>query len=171
MGVEPRDFYNNLSGYASYLAGQPFDAPAFANELELVIVGPLRHAQELFDRNPYFTRLYTSLSAEEMTVDPVFAFNSELGDVDNVHRATGLMLCADANSGGSDAPVTITLLFEDPLSEPIKPLPFTTLPPLLMTRLLLLPSRPKMRLRVLVQVDPVPVTSTLLFEELVVRPI
>jgi hypothetical protein len=109
MGVEPRDFYNNLSGYASYLAGQPFDAPAFANELELVIVGPLRHAQELFDRNPYFTRLYTSLSAEEMTVDPVFAFNSELGNVDNVRRATGLMLCADANSGGSNAPVTITL--------------------------------------------------------------
>lgn len=109
MGVEPRDFYNNLSGYASYLEGQPFDAPAFANELELVIVGPLRHAQELFDRNPYFTRLYTSLSAEEMTVDPVFAFNSELGDVDNVHRATGLMLCTDANAGGSNAPVTITL--------------------------------------------------------------
>ena len=110
MGLEPRDFYNNLSGYASYLAGQPFDAPAFANELELVIVGPLRHAQELFDRNPYFTRLYTSLSAEEMTVDPVFTFNSELGDVSNVHRATGLIACDDINGGGgANVPVTITL--------------------------------------------------------------
>ena len=108
-GVQPRDFYNNLSSYASYLVGQPFDAPAFANELELVIVGPLRHAQELFDRNPYFTRLYTSLSAEEMTVDPVFTFNNELGDVSNVHRATGLLLCDDMNAGGSNVPVTITL--------------------------------------------------------------
>ena len=108
-GLQPRDFYNNLSSYASYLVGQPFDAPAFANELELVIVGPLRHAQELFDRNPYFTRLYTSLSAEEMTVDPVFTFNSELGDVSNVHRATGLILCDDLNSGGTNVPVTITL--------------------------------------------------------------
>lgn len=108
-GLQPRDFYNNLSSYASYLEGQPFDAPAFANELELVIVGPLRHAQELFDRNPYFTRLYTSLSAEEMTVDPVFTFNSELGDVSNIHRATGLLLCDDLNSGGTNIPVTITL--------------------------------------------------------------
>ena len=107
-GVDQRTFLNNLEGYRSELAGFDFDEAACANELEAAIVAPLRHAQELFDSLPYFTRLHTSLSAEEMTVDPVFAFNSEMGDVDNVHRATAVMICA--NDGDYNAgPIVVTL--------------------------------------------------------------
>ena len=107
-GVDQRTFLNNMESYRSELAGFDFDEAARANELEASIVAPLRHAQELFDRVPYFTRLHTSLSAEEMTVDPVFAFNSEMGDVDNVHRATAVMICA--NDGDYNAgPIVVTL--------------------------------------------------------------
>ena len=107
-GVDQRTFLNNMEGYRSELAGFDFDEAACANELEASIVAPLRHAQELFDSLPYFTRLHTSLSAEEMTVDPVFAFNSEMGDVDNVHRATAVMICA--NDGDYNAgPIVVTL--------------------------------------------------------------
>ena len=107
-GVDQRTFLNNLEGYRRELAGFDFDEAACANELEAAIVAPLRHAQELFDGLPYFTRLHTSLSAEEMTVDPVFAFNREMGDVDNVHRATAVMVCA--NDGNYNAvPIVVTL--------------------------------------------------------------
>jgi MYXO-CTERM domain-containing protein len=107
-GVDQRTFLNNLEGYRSELAGFDFDEAACANELEAAIVAPLRHAQELFDSLPYFTRLHTSLSAEEMTVDPVFAFNREMGDVDNVHRATAVMVC-DSPSDYGALPIVVTL--------------------------------------------------------------
>lgn len=108
QGLDQRSFLNNLASYRAELAGQSFDAAACANELEASIVAPLRHAQELFDRVPYFTRLHTSLSAEEMTVDPVFAFNSEMGDVDNVHRASAVMVC-DNNGDYNAVPIVVTL--------------------------------------------------------------
>ena len=107
-GVDQRTFLNNLEGYRSELAGFDFDEAACANELEAAIVAPLRHAQELFDSLPYFTRLHTSLSAEEMTVDPVFAFNREMGDVDNVHRATAVMVCDNQGDYGA-VPIVVTL--------------------------------------------------------------
>ena len=47
----------------------------------------------MIDRAPYTTRLYSTLSAAEMTVDPVFVFNPELPDVDNVHRAERIIEC------------------------------------------------------------------------------
>jgi hypothetical protein len=39
----------------------------------------------LLARYPYLTRVYTRISPEEMTVDPVFKFNAALPDVSNVH--------------------------------------------------------------------------------------
>lgn len=107
-GLDQRTFLNNLESYRAELAGFDFDEEACANELEAAIVAPLRHAQELFDGLPYFTRLHTSLSAEEMTVDPVFAFNSEMGDVDNVHRATAVMVCDNRGDYGA-TPIVVTL--------------------------------------------------------------
>ena len=54
---------------------------------------------------------------------------------------------------------------------PITPKVFTTLPPLLITRLLLLPERPTESSALLVQAEFVPVTNTLLLEEEVKLPI
>ena len=63
------------------------------------------------------------------------------------------------------------MLLEEPESYPIYPSEFTTLPPLLIARLLLLPSAPTRILPELLQTEFVPVTSTLLLEEVVVEPI
>lgn len=86
-------FYNNIRAYGEYLAGQPFDPEAFADELEAVVVEPLRRAQDLFAQHPYLTRLYTTLSAQEMTVDPVFSFNPDLPEVANVRTAKARWEC------------------------------------------------------------------------------
>ncbi|MBK9941800.1 MAG: DUF2330 domain-containing protein [Kouleothrix sp.] len=39
----------------------------------------------LLRQYPYITRVYTRISPEEMTVDPVFRFNPALPDVSNIH--------------------------------------------------------------------------------------
>ncbi|MEO1481227.1 MAG: DUF2330 domain-containing protein [Myxococcota bacterium] len=92
-GVDERDFYNCLRCYSEALGSIVFDPVAFAAELEERVVAPLRDAQATFDRLPYLTRLTSSVSPEEMTVDPTFVFNRELGDLDNVRRATLIYEC------------------------------------------------------------------------------
>lgn len=42
------------------------------------IIQPLRNSRELIDENRYLTRLYTTLSADEMTLDPAFVFNPDM---------------------------------------------------------------------------------------------
>ncbi|MDP6945083.1 MAG: DUF2330 domain-containing protein, partial [Myxococcota bacterium] len=69
-----------------------FDPVAFAADLEEKVVGPLISGQELLDRMTsvdtdeddvpdasYLTRLFSTVSPEEMTRDPIFAFNRDLG--------------------------------------------------------------------------------------------
>jgi hypothetical protein len=52
-------------------------------------VAPARDALlALLRRFPYVTRLYTRMSAEEMTEDPTFKVASDQGDVSNVHDLT-----------------------------------------------------------------------------------
>ena len=69
------------------------------------------------------------------------------------------------------SPVTVTELFEELSCSPICPPMLVTLAPLLITMLLPLPLFPKMKaLTPLLQSEPVPVTSTELFEELVSLP-
>jgi hypothetical protein len=100
--VSPQQFYNDIAFYRSEIDGDPgrppFDAVAFANELEGTIVAPLRRAHEILATYPYLTRLFTTMSAEEMTVDPEFDFNASAADVSNIHTATARPLCdADNN--------------------------------------------------------------------------
>ena len=47
----------------------------------------------VFDGDPYMTRLYTTLSPEEMTLDPVFSFNPDLDDQSVERRATLSQSC------------------------------------------------------------------------------
>lgn len=53
---------------------------ALAGELETTVIDPLEETLAVFDGDQYMTRLYTTLSPEEMTVDPCFSFNTDLGD-------------------------------------------------------------------------------------------
>jgi len=69
------------------------DTERFPAALTENVIEPLDEAQALFDRRPYTTRLYTTMSAAEMTVDPVFMFNPDLEAVDNVHSAERVIEC------------------------------------------------------------------------------
>jgi len=90
-GVQESQFYNLMWSYRADIDSDPgrpaFDAPGFAQELETQVVQPLKGAVSLLNAHPYLTRLYTTMSAQEMTVDPDFDFNSDAPDVSNVFTA------------------------------------------------------------------------------------
>ena len=90
-----RSFYNNMRAYDRYLANFAFDANAFADDLQRIVIEPLTQVQEVFAAKPYLTRLYTTLSADEMTLDPMFSYNPDLPEVSNVHSADAYWDCAD----------------------------------------------------------------------------
>jgi hypothetical protein len=76
--------------------------------LESDVIEPVRRFQRMIDRTGYATRLYTTLSAAEMIVDPVFRFNPDLPDVSNVHQATRVVECRE-DLYPQEAPWHITL--------------------------------------------------------------
>ena len=67
---------------------------AWLSELESDVIQPMRLVQELIDAHPQVTRLYTTMSANEMTADPLFTFNADLKDVSNIHTAERIIECA-----------------------------------------------------------------------------
>jgi hypothetical protein len=73
-----------------------FDPEGLTLALTRQIVEPRREAQALLARHPRTTRLATTMSAEEMTVDPTFVLDEGLPDVSNVHRAALVTECAPA---------------------------------------------------------------------------
>ena len=96
QALAERSFYNNIRAYEEWTEeGLIFDAVAFTVALEEVVVEPLRQSQELFGEFPYLTRLFTTMSAAEMTEDPLFTFNPDLPGVSNVHNAHGRFECDD----------------------------------------------------------------------------
>ncbi len=110
QGIEERDFYNNLESYTSALQGQEFDPAAFVADLEERVITPLREMQEMWDSRPYLSRLYTTVSPNEMTRDPVFVENPDLPDVSNIHTATASAVCDDDNP---DTIEELTITLED----------------------------------------------------------
>ena len=62
-------------------------------ELNASVTDPLIETLAVFDGDPYITRLYTTLSPEEMTLDPTFSFNPDLGDQARERRAKLTMSC------------------------------------------------------------------------------
>jgi len=95
-GVDPNSFYgcpDCFTDCASYPFA--FDPVAATDALSTRIVEPLRQAQALFDANPVMTRLFTLLSPEEMVLDPMFGFNSDLPEVALLHEANLYEECPD----------------------------------------------------------------------------
>jgi MYXO-CTERM domain-containing protein len=95
QGLPESQFYNMLFRYREDIDNDPnrapFNAAGFAQELEDSIVKPTKEALALLKAHPYLTRLYTTMSADEMTVDPDFDFNSDAPDVSNVFTAKATM--------------------------------------------------------------------------------
>jgi len=108
QGLEERDFYNNLEGYAEYFPAMNFDPVAFAMDLDERIIQPMEDAQNMVLEHPYLTRLYSTVSPDEMTRDPLFGFNPDLPDVSNIHEADAEYICAPADGTQTDK-VIITL--------------------------------------------------------------
>jgi Uncharacterized protein conserved in bacteria (DUF2330) len=65
----------------------------FASALEKDVIEPARSVQKLLDGHAHVTRLYSTLSAPEMTVDPLFTFNPTLPTVSNIHTAERIIEC------------------------------------------------------------------------------
>jgi hypothetical protein len=82
--------------------------PELLAALEKDVIEPARLLQKLFDAHPQVTRLYSTLSAPEMTVDPLFTFNPTLPAVSNVHQAERVIECAEGYTT-STAPWRIEL--------------------------------------------------------------
>ena len=96
-----RSFYNDMRAYDRWTAGLEFDAAAVVDDLRRIVVEPLEEARRLFDEKPYLTRLYTTLSADEMTVDPMFDYNPDLPEVDNIRSADARWDCG----GSAETPL------------------------------------------------------------------
>ena len=97
QGLPDTQFYNCLECYRQYWQGQAFDPNGMTTDVDTLIAQPLQHAQSLFDRFPYLTRVYTQISPVEMTRDPTFTFNPDVPDVSNVHIAQGYLGCGYFN--------------------------------------------------------------------------
>jgi hypothetical protein len=72
------------------------------------VIDPVRETNALFAEGAYVTRLYTTLSAAEMTLDPTFDFNPDLPDVSNQHVAERVVRCSPSLLR-SEAPWTAVL--------------------------------------------------------------
>jgi hypothetical protein len=70
-----------------------FSPSAIFAAIEASVIKPIRDVQELLDRRPFVTRLYSTLSAGDMTVDPLFTANPNLAEVSNVHSAERIIEC------------------------------------------------------------------------------
>jgi len=75
---DPSDFYNSPWAYEEWYAMVDFDLDEAIAAVDEGIVTPLEKAQEMLDRSAYLTRLRSSISPEEMTLDPFFSFNPDL---------------------------------------------------------------------------------------------
>jgi MYXO-CTERM domain-containing protein len=64
--------------------------------LETNVIEPMRVVQRLIDAHPQITRLYTTMSAAEMTVDPLFTYNPDLLAVSNIHTAERIIECSSS---------------------------------------------------------------------------
>ena len=102
-GIEPADYYWNFNYYlGSYREQYPdrfldldidFVAADVAQELNERVIAPTLAAGQMFRDHDYLSRLFTTLSPNEMTKDPVFSFNPDLPEVSNVHTGTLTYYC------------------------------------------------------------------------------
>lgn len=75
-----------------------FDPAAFLASIDTNVIAPMEATRAMFEQHSYVTRLYTTMSADEMTRDPSFDFNADLGDVSNQHTAERVIECSPSIS-------------------------------------------------------------------------
>lgn len=94
-GREPT--FLDCAGAVGNAPDEAVDGAALAARLETEINAPRAEVATLFAAQPYLTRFTSSMSANEMTEDPAFAFNPDLLDVSNAHSAKMIVHQCDAD--------------------------------------------------------------------------
>jgi len=84
----PRNFRNHPDVHEISV-----DIEALVEKITFEVNEPRSMIMASFERNPYLTRLYSTMSGEEMNMDPQFGWNRDLPDVDNVRRAVRHVRC------------------------------------------------------------------------------
>jgi MYXO-CTERM domain-containing protein len=94
-GIDEIEFYGCLPCFAEEIDRDAWgDGSGFADTMRERIVDPANHALELLNTWPTLTRMYTTISPHEMTLDPFFHENPDLPDVDlRSSIATRRVLC------------------------------------------------------------------------------
>ena len=93
MNVSPGDFYSCMLCYAGLIDDQAWDANAFGTAIDERVIRPGLHAEQLLQQWPYLTRMFTTISPNEMMVDPIFHSNPNLPEVDNSRIGNRELLC------------------------------------------------------------------------------
>jgi MYXO-CTERM domain-containing protein len=93
-GVPPSTFYADLGGFAGDIDAMKWNGGAeFSAALLDRIIEPGLHAVDLLDTWPYLTRMFTTISPNEMMEDPIFHINPDLGEVPQLNICTNYILC------------------------------------------------------------------------------
>ncbi len=106
-GLEAGDFYECLECFEELIDTDAWgDGSGFSLDLDERVIAPGMHAVNLLETWPYLTRMYTTISGHEMTVDPMFHQNPSLPDVPNIRTAVRDYLCDEPYDDG-DSVVTL----------------------------------------------------------------
>jgi MYXO-CTERM domain-containing protein len=87
-GLDPIEFWNNIAFYADQIDMMAWDDMAFAAAVSERIIDPGLHALDLLDTWPTLTRLNTTMSPGEMTLDPTFHANPDLPTTFDLSEST-----------------------------------------------------------------------------------
>lgn len=96
-GVTDEQFYSCVSCYSDQLDLSKWDPALFSQDFNDRIVRPGKRASELLTKYPYLTRMLTTMSASEMTVDPMFHKRGDLPNVLLPGLANQRQLCSGIN--------------------------------------------------------------------------
>ena len=106
-GMEAFQYYSQLRNCAQFSnssfckkfiqdrATMPVDGQKVGKALDKDFVKPVQALNDAIEGSSKITRMMMRISPKEMDRDPLFAFNKELADVSNIHKATFQRVCED----------------------------------------------------------------------------
>lgn len=99
--VEPAEVWACPECFEAELAKSPWSAADFVEALDERVIIPAERARELLSAYPMLTRMVTTLSPHEMTEDPLFVENPDLGVFDQLQQIGQNNLFCDGPSSYS----------------------------------------------------------------------
>ncbi len=95
-GQSTNIYFDSLALATQYTVDELVSARAAIEALvQDEIIVPIQNAREVLVGGAYLTRLYTTLSPDEMLLDPVFVFNDDMPDQQLERHANLNMTCTD----------------------------------------------------------------------------